>query len=1386
MQQMKKFHFILLKPTIENLDNTQVNEVKDENQSISENIEILLNSLNNKITSKFNCDIHIDIIADNFDFINLTEYFKIVKETHDDIYGIFLIDMMSYFSKDYASKNVSNFLNIHKVYFDFYYIKVVCEKNTIVENTLSLDFNTKTFKNSYLLILPFDLKESIRIETFILCNINNAIDIQSNKNNFKLERYNLLNFKNISEQLKFYNKLFDTIKDSVVITEATLIDLPGPRIVYVNKAFIDMTGYNADEVIGLSPRKLQGPLSNRTELDRVRKALENWESVEVELINYKKNGSPFWVNFIIIPLADESGNYTHWISIQREITIRKATEELIKSSEEKFRLLFDNVLNGMIIQDSMGNILLSNNFAQDVFGDHIILLKGNVKNNILIDLNEKPIELDDYPINIIKRNKEKINNYKIGYKKFNNSKYNSDNKSNNLNIEINNNAFDNQDASATSSANTPTITFTKWLSLTTIPLLNEQNEIQYIITSFEDITSEGAVRLELDKLSLVASKTINAVIITDADGYIEWSNDGFTRITGYSFEESKGKKPGLLLQGKETNPETILTIRNNLKKLEPFTTEILNYSKNGVTYWVKLDISPIFDTNGKLTNYIAIETDITERKLYEEKLMTALEIAEEFRKLFDISTDLVSILDFNMYIVKFNPSWINILGYSESEIYTNQIYQFIHLEDRHFYTDIAIKLRSDITEINNLETRFLTKSGKVLWFSSNIKVDYLSQHLYTVTRNITQQKEVEFHIRKANNDLQNYKNALDASALISITDKIGLIQFANEKFVETSQYSLEELIGHNHRIVKSGFHNREFFKDMWGVILKGSFWRGEIKNKAKDGSFYWVDTVINPIKNENDEIVQFLAIRYLITERKKVEYELLIAKEDAERANTAKSEFLANMSHEIRTPMNAILGFSELIKNFVNNKLAVEYLNGIVSSGKNLLNLINDILDLSKIESGKIDIKLEAVNFRSLIEEVKQIFFYSSKQKQLSLSFEIDSQIPEYLYIDETRFRQVLLNLVGNAIKFTNSGYVKVEIKLDNENETQIKFEIDNLNQNEAYINLVITVEDSGIGIPEDQQIKIFEAFVQREGQSSRKYGGTGLGLTITKRLVEIMKGSIKLESILDEGSKFIISLPNIQVDKSNLNFKESNDVDINNIKFYNQKVLIVEDIATNRTIINGYLSPHNLNIIEAKNGIEALSIFKSIKPDLIIMDIQMPLLNGYETIKVIRELEGEISDKNIPIIIISANTNINYNINKLYNIEYAFIKPILKLDLIKELCKLLDYEILNISKNNEIDNSYNLSLENFIYRINSEISQNLRIEITELFYDKWSEITNKMLVNEIILFADETLDYGNMNNLLVLIDFGNKIKEEAEMFKIDSLYGSLKMFENIFIRINS
>lgn len=1501
-----------------------------------------------------------------------------------------------------------------------------------IENIETFEYYTNIYNSAKEIFFPLDYKEKINLKRYFEKELHKFQKINLQEQQKIIQSYNHLNFKNINEQLKFYDKLFDSIKDSVVITEAEPIDKPGPRVVYVNKAFTNMTGYQPEEVIGLSPRKLQGPLSNRSELDRIRKALENWESVEVELINYRKDRTPFWVNFIIIPLANENGLYTHWISIQREITKRKVTEELIRSSEERFRLLFDNVLNGMVIQDKNGEIILANQFAKNIFKENLHLLKGDIENNIFRNNKTDILQTIDYPFNKIKNNKKPISNLRLSildtnvksnkteklkwlslsavplfdieneisyvitsfediteitekdaklkdkqailssisnnihesvlrinsnfeiiycnkaflknFVKEYNSNMNLENtqditnfnnfiqnfdffsiikcnivledlktklfNENLLNLELElqkndntifwailntslnlendkkfidititdinefkkgqielyesrkrlsnifedsplpkiilnqfykivdtNKAFErvtgfkkseillenieklfDEDSIETKHANkiltrvinnkldfilknieentTESIELKfntrdngKRISSTHISILNLKNNEKSFLITMEDITNDTFVRQELNKLSLVASKTINGVIITDDKGLVEWANEGFTRISGYEIGEIIGKKPGSFLQGRETDKNTISNISENLRKKIPFTTEILNYSKAGAPYWVKLDISPIFDDNNNLINFIAIETDVTERLEYQEKLEKTLEITEEFKKLFDISTDLVGILDFDLFLNKYNPAWTDILGYSSEELSSKPITNFLHQDDVPKVNDIFKQLEQGVAEINNVETRTLTKDKRILWFLTNIKVDYNTRQLYSVSYNITKQKEVEFNILKTNNELQNYKNALDASALISITDKKGIITFANQKFVETSQYQLTELIGQNHRIVKSGYHSKEFFKGMWGTIHSGNFWRGEIKNKAKDGTYYWVDTVINPIINENGDIIQFLAIRYLITERKKAEYELLIAKEDAEKANTAKSEFLANMSHEIRTPMNAILGFTDLLKKYTNDKKAIEYLNGIALSGRNLLNLINDILDLSKIEAGKIEINLEYVNIRSLIEEIKQIFNYTIIEKKLELIFEISKDIPETLLIDEIRIRQILLNLIGNALKFTQVGYVKVNLTTSDlvENNKKTTDKSSDLKYSDLkpshLVNLKFEIKDTGIGIPEDQQKKIFDAFVQREGQSTRKYGGTGLGLTITKRLIEIMGGKLSLQSQVGVGSNFSFVIPDVKYSTVQVKNNENLFIETDNIKFKQQKVLIVEDTPNNREILRGHLESINLKVYEAENGLVGFEKFTNILPDLIIMDIQMPIINGYESIEMIRNYEKVNQLPATPIIILSANTNIYYDKNKELNINSTLLKPFLKSQLISILSNILDYDKKYLKNQNIFKDDEKKRIDDSENEVEFEKIENNKLQITERFFDKWKIINDTMLVNEIEIFADELIAFGEENDLKLLIIYGTKLKNEAEMFMIDKLSNSLLDFNNFIDR---
>ncbi len=288
--------------------------------------------------------------------------------------------------------------------------------------------------------------------------------------------------------------------------------------------------------------------------------------------------------------------------------------------------------------------------------------------------------------------------------------------------------------------------------------------------------------------------------------------------------------------------------------------------------------------------------------------------------------------------------------------------------------------------------------------------------------------------------------------------------------------------------------------------------------------------------------------------------ELQSAKAEAETANQTISEFLANMSHEIRTPMNAILGFTEILGGLVENPQQKEYLSSIQSSGKSLLSLINDILDLSKVEAGKLELDYTAVDTRVVFQEMEQIFSQKIAQKGFEFILDIDPDLPP-LILDETRLRQILFNLVGNAVKFTDDGYIKLSVR------TEVP------ERDHKTMDLLFEVADTGIGIPEDQQDKIFGAFEQKKGQSHAKYGGTGLGLAITKRLIEMMNGDVYVTGDLGKGSTFHVTLRGLTIaSETDLASRDRPAIDVDAVTFARASILVVDDIEVNRNLVRGYL----------------------------------------------------------------------------------------------------------------------------------------------------------------------------------------------------------------------
>jgi PAS domain S-box-containing protein len=388
----------------------------------------------------------------------------------------------------------------------------------------------------------------------------------------------------------------------------------------------------------------------------------------------------------------------------------------------------------------------------------------------------------------------------------------------------------------------------------------------------------------------------------------------------------------------------------------------------------------------------------------------------------------------------------------------------------------------------------------------------------------TARQRIEEERKAALRELNDLKAAIDAHAIIAITNARGRITYVNDKFCAISQFSRGELLGRDHRIINSGFHSKEFIRGLWTAISAGNVWKGDIKNRAKDGTFYWMDTTIVPCLDADGKPVHYTAIRADITERKRFEHalqqtnmELEHARLMAEQANRAKSEFLSGMSHELRTPLNGIIGFTEFLIDEKPGPLRPkqkEYLGDVLNSGRHLLQLINDVLDLAKVEAGKMELHLETFPVRKAVEEVTAVIQGIASKKQISITIEVGPDL-DAVTLDQQKFKQILYNLLSNAVKFSDDRG-RISIRASRLDPQQLQVE----------------VRDSGIGIKAEDIHRLFSEFEQLDSGPARRFEGTGLGLALTKKIVEFQNGRIRVESQPGLGSAFTVLLPLILGDK--------------------------------------------------------------------------------------------------------------------------------------------------------------------------------------------------------------------------------------------------------------
>ncbi len=555
-----------------------------------------------------------------------------------------------------------------------------------------------------------------------------------------------------------------------------------------------------------------------------------------------------------------------------------------------------------------------------------------------------------------------------------------------------------------------------------------------------------------------------------------------------------------------------------------------------------------------------------------------------------------------------------------------------------------------------IEYRIQHRDGSLRWvyeqgsavFEEKGDVSYLDGFIM----DITERKEKDRFLRFATHAMDN-----SADIALWLDADTAQLRFVNKAACEQLGYTKEELLELTIPDIDPLFP-QERWPAFSSSLREQGFMQFETQQQRKNGEIYPAEVTVSSVDFER--VTYFISFSRDITDRKKADAELLAAKEAADEANSAKSMFLANMSHEIRTPMNAVLGFSEVLRTLVKGEQEKQYLDSIQSSGKALLGLINDILDLSKVEAGKLELEYAAVDAPAVFQDMEAVFGQRMDEKGLTFILDLDPDLRKALILDEVRLRQVLINLIGNAIKFTEEGHVRLAAAAVSERETGSR------------MDLMISVEDTGIGIPEDQQGKIFGAFEQTVGQSHIRFGGTGLGLAITKRLVELMGGEISVESQVGKGSTFHIRLKHVAVASVDDLAETDTGIDPDALQFDPASVLVVDDVEANRQLVSAFLSPYGLAVMEAADGEEGVEQTRAHRPNLVLMDIRMSGMDGLTATRVLKE-DGETAD--IPIVALTASVMKEDEDEIRESFDGFLRKPVNRAALMAELARFLPHE---------------------------------------------------------------------------------------------------------------
>jgi PAS domain S-box-containing protein len=728
--------------------------------------------------------------------------------------------------------------------------------------------------------------------------------------------------------------------------------------------------------------------------------------------------------------------------------------------------------------------------------------------------------------------------------------------------------------------------------------------------SGRDITYQKKILADLEQLSLVASKMINGVVISDANDKVIWTNNAFNKITGYDLADVENKRLRDVIVVEADGPEGIEEYNRLIELRQSYQVDILAKRKDGERIWLSLINSIVYDKDGNIEKYIRLLVDITSRKATEKDLEILSFAARK------TSTGML-IRDKDGIILWMNGAMERIVGYTLEEMKGKIFGDKLSGPD----TDLKV-LDEAVNAVKEnrpyeVELKIYRKDKTPLWASVS------NNPLINDAGEVERQVGVFVDIDKRKQAEEQLKLlSLVASSTTSgvvINDREGKVEWINTAFEKITGYNIDDVKAkHLGDTLKGELTDVAIIERARRLSRNKQSFEVDLLAYRKDGQLLWISVINSVILGNNGEVDKYIEVIIDITAKKRVEMELIAAKEEALQLNRAKDIFMSVMSHEIRTPLNAVIGMSHLLINDNPLESQKENLGILKFSAENLMTLINDVLDFTKIETGNVELEKANVNLREMVQRVTSSMQYRASEKNIYLKQSVEDAIPEFVIGDSARLVQVLLNLVSNALKFTDTGGVIIDLKVLEEKNNSIRIRF--------------AVTDTGIGIANNKINTIFESFKQAEADTTRKYGGTGLGLAISKRLIELHDSRINVDSVLDQGSTFWFTITFNKSDNNSVSNDNKMEIGLR------LSVLVVDDNQINRILVNKVLQKWGTIVDFAENGKEAVDkILANKEYDVVLMDVHMPIMGGLEATQILRA-HPETYFQQLPIVALTAS----------------------------------------------------------------------------------------------------------------------------------------------------